>query len=268
VSARTSIEGQGAIELGYGRGPDAWLGYLSALFEDVQKVRRASENRAFAALESDMGPVGELALAISVRMLEEEERIGRRLRKVLRSHPVGPWLADKKGLRGPLVARLVSIIGDPRRFPGQPCSGGHVLVPGYDEGDRCPVTNYEGERCPATMREPRSGKGIRPLWAYLGLHVVDGRSPRRQKGRQITWHPLGRRLVLGPDGVADQIVRFSTPGYRELYDRTKARLGVERRDAAGHVDGPRPIVLHNIARKVAAKAFVGDLLTEWKRSLQ
>jgi hypothetical protein len=96
---------------------------------------------------------------------------------------------------------------------------------------------------------------VRSLWHYAGLHVIEGRMPQRRKGVQSDWKPTLRTLALGPDGLADQIIKHRTPTYRDIYDETKARTVLE--------DLP-PWKSHKIARTVAAKAFLGDLLVTWK----
>jgi hypothetical protein len=82
--------------------------------------------------------------------------------------------------------------------------------------------------------------------------------PKRRRGVQCDWKPELRTLALGPDGLADQIIKHRTPTYRDVYDETKARK------VADDPDMP-PWKAHKIARVVASKAFLGDLLVEWKK---
>jgi hypothetical protein len=91
-----------------------------------------------------------------------------------------------------------------------------------------------------------------------------------------------------PGGIAEQIVRARVPVYRDMYDATKARLTETRagdireiESSSGAQEGPeveriaaiegatglRPFQIDAIARKVAAKGFVADLLADWKRLL-
>jgi len=132
---------------------------------------------------------------------------------------------------------------------------------------------------------------VRSLWHYCGLHVVDGRSPRKTKGKQADWNPKARTLLLMPSGMAEMIIKHRTPKYRDIYDTTKVRLAAERgvvmkiesgrrpgpalpqdvegsevahQAEIGHPVGLRPFQIDAIARKVAVKAFLGDLLMEWK----
>ena len=196
----------------------------------------------------------------------------------MKIHPLWPWLSEHKGLGGPLTGRVIALIRDPRRFPGQPCSEGHIGPPVYEIGAPCPTITQVGEQgneqpCEGTMFPPRRHSGVRSLWHYLGVHVVDGKLPRRRKGQQADWHVQGRALLLMPNvGLAAQIVKHRTEPYRTTYDRAKARLVVERgvvdsSNESANSDGSalRPFQIDRIAQTIAVKAFVGDLLTEWKR---
>ncbi len=284
----------------------ARLRMLSATWNDLQQTRKALAQRE---LDDDLVE-GFLLL---------EERVSRRLSRALRKHPIWPWLSHFPGLGGAHVATLIGEIGDPRRFPGQPCSIGHFSPPLYAVGDPCPLIEWRracekldgegdldsgaagaeaglaidpasGLRCPGIMLAPRPHTGTRSLWHYCGLHVFDGRSPRKRKGARVSWNPRARTSVLQPDGIADQIVRQRVPHYREVYDQAKERLtkergavlgreidkshgsaitngaGVERRREIDRTDGLRPIQIEERARKIAAKRFLGDLLRAWKET--
>lgn len=268
---------------------------LTAAWEDVQRTRLGAEQR------------GLLPLAANLKKLEDAT--ARDIKKAMSTHPLADWLP--RGLGGVHVARLVALIDDPWRFPGRRCTVGHYLsiaagtgendkprgdatdaagVPvnehGLGIGDPCPVETHDGP-CTGTLLAPRPGTGVRSLWHYCGLHVVDGRSPRKTKGKVADWNPVARTIVLMPGGIAEQIVRLRVPKYRERYDEVKERLTNERAvgalgtealrgaladgteaDVSGGSEtscGLRPIQIDAIARKVAAKEFIGDLLMEWKR---
>lgn len=143
--------------------------------------------------------------------------------------------------------------------------------------------------CPGTMFEPRTTSGTRSLWHWCGLHVEDdGRAPRKRKGHKATWEPRVRASVMQPGGIAEQIVRLNVPHYADVYREAKERLvkrvesvradertngslnggGVAEGSVGIDQDTGRPLrqfEADRIARKVAAKAFLGDLLAEWKR---
>lgn len=291
------------------------LSAYAKAFEDAQSVRKAAHLRG-----------DELAAEM---FSDTEKQLSRRLGKTLKGHVLWPWLEGLSGLAGPLSARVIAIIGDPRRFPGQQCSIGHTLPPVYRVGEPCPVVaevdreseantgddvsdradpcsesdsyvgavdvspdtdrGYESDvgsgvagvsgaavavefdgsdgsgssratdevadesdhhdvRCAGTMLAPRPGTGVRSLWHYAGLHVIDGALPKRRKGTQADWNPTLRTLALQPNGIADQIIKHRCEPYRTTYDEARERGK-----------------FHKVARTIAAKQFLGDLLVEWKQ---
>lgn len=295
----------------------SFLEELCRNFEDIQRTRIAAHNRG--------------SLGIEAQLRDIEDRVGRQIAKELHDHPLWPWLSEQRGLTGVTTARVVAIIGDPWRFPGQACTVGHIMRPVQPIGGPCPDISRDedgdAQPCTGTMLAPRETTGVRSLWRYFGLDVEDGRLPMRRKGKQGHWHVVGRSLILNDVGIAGQIVRQRTPKYRDIYDRHKARLlgadvqpeiegrvGAENRveiealsgadagpesewgngaDPAVEIEGrcgadertaigrgvgaegggeseppagtkPRWQV-EKIARTVAAKEFIGDLLMEWKR---
>lgn len=144
-----------------------------------------------------------------------------------------------------------------------------------------------GPVCPGTMLPPRTTTGVRSLWHWAGVHVEeDGRAPRKRKGVRCSWEPRVRASVMQPGGIAEQIVRLSVPHYSDIYREQKARLmervegGLEIEQEDGTQNGRtsvrrseiektgarplRPFEADRIARKIAAKAFLADLLVEWK----
>jgi len=241
------------------------------------------------------------------------EEVGKKLSKLLKSHVLYPWLKEGRST-GVHIARLLTIIRDPLRFPGRACTNGHYLPTDWPE-DICPVPigkkgqkRKDAKPCRAEIGELRRGTGTRSLWHYLGVHVNEfGRSPRLQKNVQATWNIVGRTCLLQPDGIADQIIRHKKePWYTDSFIVAKDRLKRDRGavheseidDINSTMDNPtksacvndnqpgrmiemdegsgdeseivnasgslRAFQINNIARKIAVKAFVGDLLHEWK----
>lgn len=230
-------------------------------------------------------------------MIEAAQKIERSYRrqveKALKRHPLWSWLEDKPGLRGPFVAWIIARIRDPRRFPGQRCAAGHYLPAVHDVGSPCPIEPLAGGedangRCGEPILPVRRGSGVRSVWHYFGLHVENGRRAHKMKGKKTSWVTEAGGILLGPKGIADQIVAHGAEPYRGIYEQQKERLQVARgadtrpeidhssgvtdlewveADNAREIDGRRglrPFQVHRIARTIAVKAFVGDLLIEWK----
>ena len=260
------------------------LSALARSFEDVQQSRKRAEQRQDHLLAGQLKAI--------------EVDISKRLAKTLKSHALWPWLEPLAGLRTARAARVIAAIGDPWRFPGQMCTERHYFPPVLEVGSRCPAEPAEGEddgesadgegslgtgtdvrgasvdgdgvRCPGIIQPARETSGVRSLYHYAGLHVVDGRLPKRRKGVQSDWKSELRVLLIGPDGIADQIVRHrpdddgacvtcssskrritcGTLRYRAIYDEFRARRP-EPRD-------------HFVARTRAAKEWLKDLLLAWK----
>jgi len=61
---------------------------------------------------------------------------------------------------------------------------------------------------------------VSSLWKHWGLHVVNGKAPKRQKGTKVDWNPKLRTLAWK---IADQFIKQRTPLYRDIYDKEKER---------------------------------------------
>jgi hypothetical protein len=221
---------------------------LARAMEEAQRLRIAFASRGDSPSAKFAGR----------HFASDEATFAKTLRRSLREHPLWDWIAPLKGLTGPRMARVIGRIRNPHRFPGLRCStcGSHT-VPG--EGPACARTDDQGAPCSGTL-ERRPGKGVRALWHYAGLHVVDGRLPRRRRGVKCTWNNELRTLLLGPKGIGDLIVMKRTPRYREVYDEQKRRLMTRAENPL--VNGSA----HSTAKIMSCKALLGDLLIEWKRS--
>ena len=63
------------------------------------------------------------------------------------------------------------------------------------------------------------------LWKYCGLHVVNGKAPKKEKGKdgesgQLDWNPKLRALMYR---IGDSFVKQRTKPYREIYEVEKAK---------------------------------------------
>ncbi len=295
---------------GYSRYRDhvtAELGLLASARDSLHKQYIATLLRA----KHGSPPLEKILTQAAEDTKKIESRLDRRLIAMLKQHVLWDWLEPHPGVRGAHVARLISMIGDPHRFPGRLCNDGHHLAADW-VGD-CPrLCGEKGEKphgCGAAVGPLRRGTGVRSVWHYFGQHVDgNGRAPRMRKGQQCTWTPMGRACLLQPDGIADQIVRHRVEPWRGKYDETKKRVSFERgidqavesdhmfgealegegnADRAGEIEVVlgiaesggaaekeseiekfggklRPFQIDAIAKKVAVKAFVADLLMAWK----
>lgn len=127
---------------------------------------------------------------------------------------------------------------------------------------------------------------VSKLWKYLGLHVVDGHAPKREKG--VPWThtdctfghlvtcpsdcttnhhpncvPNGIGTAYAPQGrvvchqLGEAIVKVGAGGpYRRAYDEKKAYYETDRPD---WTQARR----HNAAARYAIKCLIRDLWIEW-----
>lgn len=112
------------------------------------------------------------------------------------------------------------------------------------------VGEKQGARLLAAIGDPAERSNPAKLWAYCGLHVVDGRRPRRVRGVQCNWSNTAKmRARL----IAESCIKQAHSPYRPVYDREREKWAT--RDTT---DGHR----HNHALAVVAKAMLLDLWRE------
>ena len=103
-------------------------------------------------------------------------------------------------------------------------------------------------------------KTVSKLWAYCGMGVIDGKAPKRSKGKKINWNPTLRMIMYK---LSDSFIKQRTPKYRDIYDKekekqlTKHKNGecescnkLKKADKPGHPDA--------MARRKAVKEFLKD----------
>lgn len=94
---------------------DARLAFAAASLDDVERTRIAMANRV-GALEReglDGSPMHQQAVALltALELVEHQAVLG--LRRALRAHPLGAWVAATVGVGEKQGARLIAAIGDP-----------------------------------------------------------------------------------------------------------------------------------------------------------
>jgi len=179
---------------------------------------------------------------------------------------------------------------------------GHTVPPMFSVGDICPMEFWDkapvdedtGARLPAKLVkctglmqegrariDPRTGKpetGVRSLFHFAGLIAGDdGRNigyHSLEEGQTRDWNSSLKTLLMMPKGIAEQIVNHKPEPYYSEHARSYMcsleRMARERKiDLSAQTKGgktpPEVIRLKGIARKIAAKLWVGDVLMEWKR---
>lgn len=171
---------------------------LAAQLDGMEDLRTATMNRFAQATRSTEDSDGEVrglgldsespevkAVKIAADNLAAlEHQVVLELQRAMRRHPLGPWQKEAKGVGEKQLARLLASIGDP-------------------------YWNTLHDR-PRTVSE---------LWAYCGLHTIDGGGARRTKGQQANWSTNAKtRAYL----IAASCIKKSDSPYRAVYDERRA----------------------------------------------
>lgn len=104
-----------------------FLALAADVLDDAERTRIANENRLRQLTRSEEDSDGEVRgfgldeshpdvarLAALVDMLRKiEHQAGLNLQRLLRQHPLGPWVKAQKGIGEKQAARLLAVIGDP-----------------------------------------------------------------------------------------------------------------------------------------------------------
>ncbi|MBU3907408.1 MAG: hypothetical protein KKA64_04130 [Nanoarchaeota archaeon] len=64
---------------------------------------------------------------------------------------------------------------------------------------------------------------ISSLWKYCGLHVVNGKAPRREAGIKMDGRVDCKTLMRK---IADSLIKQNSPIYREVYDKEKRKHNI------------------------------------------
>lgn len=223
--------------------------YAEAL-SDLEKQRIATSNR-LGAIQRQAAPwslVGTAALLETMATIQAAEKdLAKRLDQAMRAHPLADFVEAQPGLGIRSVGRLLGVIGDPyvRWVPTkwvdlEPAKKKKAT----DEDDDRPKRKVPVEW-------DLQARTVSQLWAYCGLHVVDGKAPKRRKGEQANWTTAAKtRSYL----IAVACVKVNRGPYREVYDITRERYAaaVEAGELTkGHA--------HNRAMRATSKAALRDL---------
>lgn len=104
----------------------------------------------------------------------------------------------------------------------------------------------------ADLGSPKRFQTVGQLWAYCGEHVVDGKAPRRKRGKKANWNSNLRTTLFK---VSESFVKNKCFG-RQLYNEYKAYY-IDR-------DGPDPKWQpHKRAMRRVAKDFLRCLWSAW-----
>lgn len=134
---------------------------------------------------------------------------------------------------------------------------------------------------------PYEAEHASSFWRYAGLHVVNGKAPRRERGKKISYNPKAKVLCWK---ISDSFIKQRTPFYRDIYDKAKNRenekLGnplenpencphykeclqklKKRAQKLGRERKPTPcrLHIHYRAMRKMVKRFLADFWAAWRR---
>lgn len=183
------------------------LRIAAEIVDDMEAVRKANENRLRQLTRTEADKDGEhrgfglttdhpgvLRLTALIEAQKQAEELAiKNLEKELKDHPLWPWVSATPGVGAKQFARLLGAIGDPYW----------------------------------NSLENRPRRGPAELWAYTGLHVVNGVVPRRKKGVQTTWNETARMRVRL---IAESCLKAKTSPYNAVYYATREKYEDAKHD--------------------------------------
>lgn len=234
------------------------LAMLAKLYEQTLRHWTAVNNQIKAA-QRNASAIPVQAMAMREELSERQATLKDALETQLTSHITWPFMRDLKGIGGVTMARIIGIIDDPRRFPGQACSSGHIFAPDYDVEAPCPLVDRDGNACGGTMQPPRPHTGVSSVRHYFGLITdEDGQLIQHRRGQRSSFHNVGRSILIGRWGVGDKIKQHKPNGYYDTFVELYERKCSEGKPAK-HAEF--------IGKLVAVKELLGDFLMDWKSRL-
>ena len=218
------------------------LSVLTNLYWDMQKTRIAAKHRARTMDDPD--------LHILIGEVEKlEDGIEKALKDAVKEHPFYVyWLKNVHGIGPVLSAQLIHLIRGKTHTPE--CK---------EKRDKYFSKKKAGEKrasrfvCDCPTKEIERFPTVSSLWKYAGMHVVDGKAPKRKRGERINWNPKLRSLCFK---ISESFVIQKKSPYRKWYDEFK-RVELEK-----HPDLRKRHVEMRVRRKVA-KLFLAHVFNKW-----
>jgi len=221
-----------------------YLIYLVRTYEGLTKLLAGTKNRI-----QHVNPEAAVKDDDVVQAMESlKGKIGRKIGKHLQYWKLWThWLKDVPGI-GPALAGQSIVLHYYRSIPiCKKCGADLRKIEGGMECTSC-GKKAKGKGLLKYRVELKNFRNVSSWWHYMGLQVVDGKKPKREKGKVADWSTPGRTLS---HLIADQFVK--TPGkYRVYYDIRRALREKTHPDATkGHK--------HNMACNDTSKLFMAHL---------
>jgi hypothetical protein len=279
---------------------DPLLALAADILDDLEKVRIANENRYRQLTRSDTDSDGETRgfgldqahpdvarLAALVAMLAAaEHQAALNLGRLMRAHPLGPWVKNAAGVGEKQGARLIAAIGDPYIRPEIERADG-IVEPSRPRtvGELWAFCGYHVIRTPASSQPNRDaqmgfaagGPDSHPGHSRLDTQEINaGVAPKRRKGQHANWSPTAKmRAYLVAEKCMQTGKATSTP-YRQVYDTARTHYAQATHQVPCERCGPKgkpaqpgsPLSdghKHARALRKVAKEILKDLWREARR---
>lgn len=214
---------------------DPLLALAADVLDDLEKVRVANENRLRQLTRTEADADGQergfgldeshpdvARLAALVALLgEAEHKAELNLARLMRRHPLGPWVGAQKGIGDKQAARLLAAISDPyfNDLHDRPRTvselwafcGFHVIR-----------TSASGQSISGTHQPAAAGgiDGHPGQSKHENQRGPAGVAPRRQRGQRSNWSETARKRAWL---VAVSCMKSPGGHYRAVYDATRAK---------------------------------------------
>jgi len=228
---------------------DPLLALAADVLDDLEKVRIANENRLRQLTRTGLDADGQergfgldeshpdvARLAALVAMLAgAEHKAALNLQRVMRRHPLGPWVKATTGIGEKQGARLIAAIGDPywNTLHGRPRTVselwaycGYHVVPAGQESRGTQKLTADGD-----LNGSGPGQG-----GHDTQGTPAGVAPKRQRGQKANWSATAKmRAFL----AAESCMKQRESPYRAVYDTTRAKYAEAVHDGECARCGPR-----------------------------
>jgi hypothetical protein len=230
---------------------DPGLALAADILDDVEKVWVANGNRlrilttprdqadkdgecrGFGLTENDPDVARLAAMVDTLEKLTGDAT--KHLEKVLRRHPLHPWINVQRGLGDKQVARLLAAIGDPywNSLHNRPRTVSELWA--YAGFHVVPASHGAPDTQKPSAGRGQAGGGDTSHHSDEPQGILAGVAPRRRRGQQSNWNETARkRAWLVAKSIVKQLCRpckdagshiaeCACSPYRVLYDATKAK---------------------------------------------
>lgn len=265
---------------------DPLLALAADVLDDLERVRIANENRLRQLTRNETDKDGEergfgldvahpdvarlAALVDALAKAEHDATLN--LQRMVRKHPLGPWIKATRGIGEKQGARLVAAIGDPywNDLHNRPRTvselwsyagyhvvpAGHVTRDAYSNGASGDLTGGDPGQTNAVDQSCGAGVAATP-----------------KRGQRANWSATAKMRVFL---IAESCIKQTASPYRAVYDEGRAKYAgavhaveCKRCGPAGKPAQPgTPISAghqHARALRLVSKAILRDLWREAKR---